>query len=204
MLQRENGKKTSSLGELNLYSLLAAAAAATNIISFERSTGRLWDTVRVTMGAANQLPSNANHHSSTRKQQWNTRSVRKVERNSHRHETPVFWSAAPQKQPANSRAAFMPCYKPVKAGLGSQCFFLVSLEVSWTKQSCQQGSEISPAGTTKLKIRNQKLQCWTTGDAFCGLMDYTGTVIIKDIIHLPALLHLLTPMHCALGLPGLL
>lgn len=71
-------KKTSSVGELNLYSLLAAAA--TNIISFERSIGRLWDTVRVIMGTANQLTSDAKYHSSTRKQQWNTRSVRKVEK----------------------------------------------------------------------------------------------------------------------------
>lgn len=142
---------------------------------------------------------------STRKWQWNTRSVRKSEENSHRCETPVFWSPSPQTQPANSRAVFTPCYKPVKPGLSSQCFFLVSLEVSWTKQSCQQGSEISPAGTTKSKIRNHKLQCWTIGGAFCGLMDHTGTVITnKGIIHLPALLRLLAPMHCALGLPGLL
>lgn len=73
-------KKNSSVGELNLYSLLAAAAA-TNIISFERSIGRLWDTVRVIMGTANQLTSDAKYRSSTRKQQGNTRSVREVEKN---------------------------------------------------------------------------------------------------------------------------
>lgn len=50
-------EKTSPLRELNLYSL--PAAAATNIISFERSIDRLLDTVRVILGAANQLTSDA-------------------------------------------------------------------------------------------------------------------------------------------------
>lgn len=55
---RKWGKKNSFLGELNLYSLLAATA--TNIISFERSIGGY--DVRVIMGTANQLTSGANYH----------------------------------------------------------------------------------------------------------------------------------------------
>ena len=116
---------------------------------------------------------------------------------SHRHGTPVFWSASPQTQLANTRAAFTPCYQSAKAGLSSQCF-LVSLEVSWTKESCKQGPEVSPVDTTKLKIRATTSYTVELQEMLCSHgphCNHPGIVNINKRIHLPSLLHLLAPMR---------
>lgn len=63
----KNKKKTTSLvEELNLYSL---PAAATNVISTERSTSRLLDTAGVIVGAEKQLADTAPPKKYNKKQQ---------------------------------------------------------------------------------------------------------------------------------------
>lgn len=59
-------KTTSLLEELNLYSL---PAAATNVISSERSTSRLLDTAGVIVGAEKQLADTAPPKKYNKKQQ---------------------------------------------------------------------------------------------------------------------------------------
>lgn len=176
-------EKNSSLGELNLYSLLAAAAI--NISSFERSIGRLWDTVRVITGAANQLTSDA----ITLAQESGSETQ---EEKREKILTGVRHLCFDQLHPRHNLQ--------IGGQLSRHAINLWRLGLAHNASSWFHWKSLGPS---RVKIRNHKLQCWTTGDAICGLMDHTGTVIInKGIIHLPALLHLLAPMHCALGLPG--
>lgn len=91
----------------------------------------------------------------------------------------------------------MPCCQSMKARLGSQCCFLVSLEVCWTKDCCKEGPEVSLVDT-KLKTGASISYAAELEEILCSHRphcNHPGIVIINKHIHLPSLLRLLTPAH---------